>query len=156
MAKLHDLVDLEQLKEWKAFDQKSYNLLLKMIKKNKKMLVLATTTNAGISTVQNAIVNYIHRCHEETLVIPVLKTVNMNKSKSDKNINSLKKLCKGQKNYIASIHHTKNYKIPVPEAVKNLSGLFDCVLEMRNIEGTRTLVAIYEGKKSLKCIYSRE
>jgi hypothetical protein len=118
--------------------------------------VLATTTNAGVTTLQNAIVNYIHRCREETLVIPVLKTVNMNKVKSDKSIKALKKICKDQKHYITSIHHTKSYKGPVSEAVNEFAGLFDCVLEMRNDEGTRVLEAIYEGKKSLKCIYKRK
>lgn len=152
MTKLYDLPDLVQLKEWQAYDQRGYEALISMLKSHKKILILATK-NAGKNTVQNSIVNFIHRSHVETLVIPSLENVNLNKVKSNKKINDLKKLCKNQKSFVACIQHSGNCQLPVSEFVSEFEGWFDCVLDLRNFKGQRFLCAIYEGRKAFKCVY---
>jgi hypothetical protein len=155
MTKLYDLPDLKQLKEWKTYDQKGYEALVKMMATHKKILILATK-NAGKNTVQHSIVNYIHRTHAETLVIPSLEGVNLQKMKSNKKITQLKKMCKDQKSYLACIQHDGDWEMPVSDYVAEFSGWFDCILDLRFYEGQRILCAIYEGKKSYKCVYKHE
>ncbi|MGZ3692251.1 MAG: hypothetical protein ACXVLQ_17860 [Bacteriovorax sp.] len=152
MTKLYDLPDLLQLKEWKTYDQTGYEALVKMLGSHKKVLILANK-NAGKNTVQNSIVNFIHRTHEETLVIPSLEGVKINKMNSNKKINELKKMCKNQKSFVAAIQYDGNHEVPVSEYVGEFSGWFDCVLDLRNVEGQRILCGIYAGKKSFKCVY---
>jgi hypothetical protein len=153
--KLFDLPDLKELRDWQTYDQKGYEALVGILKGHKKILILATK-NAGKNTVQHSIVNFIHRSHSETLVIPSIEGVNMNKIRSDKKINNLKKLCNNQKSFVACVQHSGNHQMSVSEYVNEFDGWFDCVLDLRNFDGNRVLCAIYEGKKSLKCVYEHE
>ena len=155
MTKLYDLPDLKQLKDWKTYDQKGYEALAKMLSTHKKILILATK-DAGKNTVQNSIVNFIHRSHKEILVFPSIEGVNIHKMDSNKKMNDLKKICKNQKSFVACIQHSGDVEIPVSEFVSEFAGWFDCILDLRNYEGQRILCAIYEGSKTFKCTYKHK
>jgi hypothetical protein len=149
MKKLAKLPDLEKLRDWKSIDKKGYQVLVKALKGEKKILVLATK-NAGKNTVQNSIVNYIHRSQKETLVFPSVEKVDLGKIKSNKKLNEMKKICLTQKSYVAAIQYTG--AVAVSEFISNFFGWFDLVLDLRKFKDQRLLCAIYEGKK-LKCSY---
>lgn len=126
-----------------------------MMGKHKKFLVLATK-NAGKNTVQHSIVNYIHRMHEETLVIPSIEAIKLDKMKTNKKINQLKKMCQDHKSYVVSIQHNGGAKVSVSEYIEDFAGWFDCVLDLRFHEEHRILCAVYEGRNTLKCVYQHE
>ena len=155
MIKLYELPDLKQLKEWQTYDQKGYEALVRMLSSHKKVLILATK-NAGKNTLQHSIVNFIHRTHVETLVIPSVENIRMNKIKSNKKINDLKKLCNNQKSFIACIQHDGDHQSSVNEFINGFSGWFDCILDLRSFDGQGVLCAIYEGHKSFKCVYEHD
>lgn len=155
MSKLYELPDLKQLKEWKTYDQEGFNSLIKILSKHKKILILATK-DSGKNTFQNSIVNYIHRSHRETLVLPSIEGIRLKKVKSHKKINEYKKFCKSQKSYVACFQHSSFSEEDINNHLIEFSSWFDCVLDLRNIEGQRILFAIYEGNKNLKCTYQNK
>ena len=128
MTNLRQLPKLPQLKKSGAIDEKSYEEILASLEKNQRILILSPR-NSGKNTIQNAIVNHLHRLFKETLVIPSVESVPTKKFKSLARLKNLKRMAKEYHSCVAIVKYLGTGKADITELTKYLLDSFDLIIE---------------------------
>lgn len=152
MKAVKRLPDLQQLKKWGTLDNKAYKEITKALQSKKRFLILSNK-NAGKNTVMAALVNYLHRSQKETFVYPSIEGISPKTFRTNTKIKNFKRTVKPFSSYVTAFQFSGSAYTDVTSMVEYFLKDFDIIIDLRNIEGHRTVFSIYTGKESINFRY---
>jgi hypothetical protein len=153
MSHLRQIPDLQKLKKLGAIDSKSYKEIKAAMEGRSKILIIGAK-NSGKNTLQDALVNHLHRMYKAPLVIPSFDGVPTKKFRGHKKLKNLKKTIKGHSSYVACIQHSGSDKADISDLSTYLLSDFDLIIDIRNIKGKRIVCSLIKGRTKANFIYT--
>lgn len=152
MSNLVYLPELKELKKCGVIDHTIYQEMNKALTNHKKFLILAPK-NCGKNTYQHIIINHLHRIQKDPLVVPSIERIPLKNFNIHPKIKNMKKVIKEFKSYVVTIQHTGSTQSDTSNLAKNLLPHFNLIIDLRILDGNRTIGHLIKGRKKINYIY---